>query len=136
VGLEEITSRFAPAVRVWLNSGSVQADRTVGQNSKMIDMALGHMSDHHLIFQNFSFEVTFGHAPSASSLRIRVRQPDGLVHCGTIAPLLGRQLHDGFVEMRGNCQCAVSGLLCSLPPAVEGVLGHHIISAKISMQKS
>jgi hypothetical protein len=101
----------------------------------MIDMALGHMSDHHLIFQNFSFEVTFGHALSASSLRIRVRQPDGPIHRGAIPPLLRRQLHHGLVEMCGYRQRAVRRLLGPFPPAIEGVLHHHIISAKISMQK-
>jgi hypothetical protein len=48
VRLEDITSRFALALRVRLNPRAVQADCTVGQNRKMINMALGHMSDDYL----------------------------------------------------------------------------------------
>jgi hypothetical protein len=50
VCLEEITSRFALALRIRLNPGSVQANCTVGQDRKMINMALDHMSDDYLIF--------------------------------------------------------------------------------------
>jgi hypothetical protein len=52
----------------------------------MVDVTLADVSDDHLIFQNLSFEVGLRHYPH-SPMRVRVCQPDSLVHRGAVPPL-------------------------------------------------
>jgi hypothetical protein len=61
VGIEKETTRFPLRLGIGLYARSVQADSVVGQDRKMINVALRHMRDDDLVFQNLSFEVSLWH---------------------------------------------------------------------------
>ena len=65
------TARFSLRQRVRLD-----LDRAVGQDWKMEDVALDHVGDDDLVFQDFGFEVSFGHHQSSrKAAGVRVRKP-------------------------------------------------------------
>jgi hypothetical protein len=71
-------------------------------------------------------------------LYVRVCQPDGIVHGGTIAARLRQQFHFSVLKVSGNGQGAIGRPLNLFPPAIERALDRYQSSnspLRLSFQK-